>query len=324
MTINNPYLAGILAAGAVAAMMVVFSRMGLLILIPVFLGSLPIYIAALGWGTRAGVVATVAVIILASLASDPATGLLIGMTVAAPAALAGHQANLAQFVPSADENNENQNGQLVWYPLSRILFWITILIISAIIMFGLMLDFDPNKLGPQLAEQMRAHLSAIEGQQEFSDELLSEAVTINLRLLPFIMPSIWIGIHILNLLLGLKITRSMNVLARPHEDVAASLTLPQFTLALLVIMIAGMLFTSPPLVYGFSVAAGGLIMAFSIVGLANMHQRIQTWPTRTPLLVLIYGAIALLFFPVYIYSFAGVFKTMRASHEPQPISSNDE
>ena len=320
----NPYLAGILAAGALAAMMVVFSRAGMLVLIPVFLGSLPIYVAALGWGTRAGVVATIAIIIFSGLSADPATGLLIGMTIAAPAALAGHQANLAQPAFIENDIEDGVPDGLVWYPLSRILFWITLLIIGAIIFFGLVVDFDPQVLGPQLAEQMRPHLSAIDGNNKISEKVLNEALILNLKLLPFILPSLWIGIHVLNLLLGLRITRAMNVLARPPEDIAAALNLPQFALVFVVVTIAGMLLMPEPLSYGFSVAAGGLVMAFSVVGLSHMHQRIREWPTRTPLLVLIYGAIAFLFFPIYLYAFAGIFKTIRGNGELQLFSQNND
>ena len=109
--ITNPYIIGVIAAVVFSAMMVIFSAMGFFVLIPVFLGALPIYIAALGWGTRAGIVATVAIVAFAAIMSDPASGLLIGMMIAAPAAVAGHQANLAQQFNNGD-------GQLQWYPFS--------------------------------------------------------------------------------------------------------------------------------------------------------------------------------------------------------------
>ena len=153
---NNPIIIGLVAACVSMAMMVAFSSMGLFVLIAVLLGPLPIYVAALGWGTRAALAAIIGVVVLTSFATDPANGAIIGMMIAAPAALAGHQANLAQ---------SSQDGfSLHWYPLSRILFGVTLIIIVAIIAFGLLVDFDPTKLGPQIAKQLQPILPPGEGE----------------------------------------------------------------------------------------------------------------------------------------------------------------
>ena len=301
---NNPFIIGIIAALAFTGLMVMFSGLGFFVLIPVFLGALPIYVAALGWGTRAGVVATLAIVIFASLLSDLSSGLLIGMMIAAPASLAGHQANLAQ-------TNSNGGGELQWYPFSRILFSISLLIVAAVLFFGLMVDFDPAVLGPQIADQLKPFLPQVEGRPELSAEDIGKAFELNLQLLPFILPSLWIGIHVLNLLLGIYITRSLKVLARPKEDIAAEFNLPQFSLVLLAVSFAGMSISPAPISYAFAVVAGAMLMAFSIVGLAVLHERTRGWSGRTPLLVLTYLLIILVFFPVYLFSFAGILKAVR-------------
>ena len=301
---NNPYIIGLFAAAAFIAMMVIFTRMGVLVLVPVLFGSLPIYIAALGWGTVAGIVATVTIVIATTMTSGAAGGLMIAMIIAAPAALAGHQANLAQRL--SDDPDD-----LAWYPLSRILFWIAILIAAAVLIFGLMLDFDPNKLGPQLAQQLKAMIPSGGNGPALSQNDLNLIMTQNLKILPFILPSLWIGIHMMNLVLGLRITRAMGVLARPLENIAAELNMPQFALGLMVVTLVGMGVTSAPISYVFAVMSGALVMAFSIVGLANFHQSIANWPARTPLLILTYGVIAIVFFPVYLFSIAGVLRASR-------------
>jgi len=297
----NAFTAGFIAAAVFAAMMVLFSGLGFMVLIPVFLGSLPVYIAALGWGTRAGVVATLTIMGFGAMATDPSSGLLIGMTMAAPAALAGHQANLAQ---SAD----NGSGDMEWFPLSRILLWISMLIAGAILVFGLMVDFDPLRFGPEIAKQMKPHLPAVEGRPEITEEQLSNTFTTNLRLLPFVLPSFWVGVHVLNLLAGMKIARRMGVLARPEEDIAANFSLPQIALIIVVVALAGMSVTSPPLSYAFGVVAGAMVMAFSVVGLAIFHQRTRDWSGRGPLLFITYMMIGLMFFPVYLFAIAGIVR----------------
>ncbi len=313
---KSPLIVGLLAAVIFCAMMMVFSGMGLLVLIPVFVGALPIYVATLGWGTRAGVVATLAIIAVTTIISEPASGLLIGMMIAAPAALAGHQANLAQ--PDA-----SGSGELQWYPLSRILFWITLLIIAAVLVFGIMLDFDPAEIAPKIATQLKPLLPPLENNRELSIDDIVKVFELNLQILPFVLPSLWIGIHFLNLLLAMTITRRMNVLARPVEDIAAAINLPQSTLVLLVVSLTGTAITSQPFNYGFAVAAGGLVMAFSIVGLAIMHQHIRGWSTRAPILFLTYAMITLIFFPVYLFSFVGLLKVAGSRNLNRNLNSDD-
>ncbi len=302
---TNPVVIGLLAGTAFCLMVALFNNLGMLVLIPVMLGALPIYVAALGWGGRAGIVATVVIVVFVALASELSAALLIAMTVAAPAALAGFQANLAQ-------NDGREGGTLVWYPLSQILFWITLMIAAAIIVFGLMLDFDPVRLGPVITENFQSQLPEIEGRPGISMEEITRANVVILSMLPFLMPSIWIGIHVLNLLLGMRITRRLGVLARPPEDIADGLVLPKFSLALMIVVLVGTIMTSAPVNYVFSVGAGALTMAYSIAGLAAMHKAIRSWKTgRQQVLFLTYAMIIIFFIPIYLFSYAGILRTAR-------------
>ena len=66
LTNLNPILIGIIAALVFCAMVLVFRSIDILVLVPLFFGALPIYVAALGWGARAGVVAVVIVAAIAT------------------------------------------------------------------------------------------------------------------------------------------------------------------------------------------------------------------------------------------------------------------
>ncbi|MCP4181927.1 MAG: hypothetical protein GY761_01195 [Hyphomicrobiales bacterium] len=313
---KSPTVIGLIAAAVFCAMVVIFSSMGLLVLVPVFLGALPVYVAALGWGTRAGIVATAAIIAVSAILSNPTGGFLIGVMIAAPAALAGHQANLAQ---SADTHND----ELQWYPFSQILFWITLLIIGAVLLFGILIDFDPAEISAQLSKHLKLLLPTPEVGSGLSVEDRDKALLMNLQMMPFVLPSLWIGIHFLNFLLALKITRQLDVLARPVEDIAAVINLPSIALVLLVVSISGIVITSPPYSRGFAVAAGALMMAFSIVGLAVMHQRIRHWPIRSLMLFMTYAMIAMIFLPVYLFSFAGILRVAGMTNEKREPNSNE-
>ena len=313
---KSPTVIGLIAAAVFCAMLVVFSSMGLLVLVPVFLGALPVYVAALGWGTRAGIVATAAIIAISAILTDPSNGFLIGIMIAAPAALAGHQANLAQ-------NGGDHGDELQWYPFSQILFWNTLLIIGAVLLFGLLINFDPNEIGPQLSKHLESLFPAVENGSGLSIEDREKALLMNLQMMPFVLPSMWIGIHFLNFLFALKITRQMNVLARPIEDIASTVNLPPLALVLLVVSLSGIFITSPPISYGFTVAVGALVMAFSIIGLAMMHQRIRHWPTRSPILFMTYAMIALIFIPVYLFSVAGILRVAGVTNARHESNSNE-
>ena len=313
---KSPTVVGLIAAAVFCAMMIVFGSMGLLVLVPVFLGALPVYVAALGWGTRAGIVATSAIIAISAIMTDISNGLLIGVMIAGPAALAGHQANLAQKI-------EDQGDELQWYPFSQILFWITMLIIGAVLLFGMLINFDPVEIGPQLSEHLKPLFPTPENGSGLSIEDREKALLMNLQMMPFVLPSLWIGIHFLNFLLALKITRQIDVLARPVEDLASVISLPPYALVLLVVSLSGIVITSPPFSYGFAVAAGALVMAFSIVGLAMLHQRIRHSPVRSPMLFITYAMIAMIFLPVYLFSFAGILRVAGMTHTSQKTNENE-
>ena len=76
---------------------------------------LPIFIAALGWSHRAGLVAVAAGGVATALAFRPAAGLAFGLGWALPAWWLAFLALLGR--PGAE-------GALEWYPLGRVLLWI--------------------------------------------------------------------------------------------------------------------------------------------------------------------------------------------------------
>jgi hypothetical protein len=236
--------------------------------------------------------------------------------IAVPAAVAGHQANLAR--PHPDDN-----GELVWFPISQILFSITLAVIVGVLIFGIVMGFDPAVLGPQLADNFQAIFPQVEGRPQISREDLGLAFELNVQVMPFLLPSIWIGIHVMNFLFAMAITRRLKVLARPPEDIAAGFNLPQIALVLLLLSVLGMTLIAPPYRYGFAAASGAFVMAFSIVGLAVLHQRARAWSERTPLLVLTYILITVMFFLVYLFSFSGILKVARGNQTTRKTKPDD-
>ena len=105
----------IAVAAGVASVLAVYSALfaGAAAIPLLALAALPIYISALAWGTFAGAAASVTAIVASALIISPQAAIIIGLGLTIPASIIGHQANLAQ---------EDENGNLEWYPLSQILF----------------------------------------------------------------------------------------------------------------------------------------------------------------------------------------------------------
>lgn len=306
MTQQHPIVVGLFAGALMCAGFLLLSKLGIFFLIPLLLGALPIYVACLGWGTIAGLSAVVSSSALLALSISPAFGLTSALLMSVPAALAGHQANLAQPM-------ENDAGEevLVWYPQGRILFAITIFVCTTILLLGSMMGYDPAALAPNFAKEFKPLIPKVDGVASISDSELVALVEANLRVVPFFLAGIWVGVHTLNYLLGLSITRSMGVLARADEDYAGTLLLPASALVVLAISLVGFLATSPPLSFAFAVVCGGLCVAFGIVGLADLHWRSRNWSSRSAILFATYASIILFSIPIFIFTIVGLLKSGR-------------
>lgn len=303
---QNPIVVGLFAGAIMCAAFLLFSSLGIFILIPLMLGALPIYVACMGWGTMAGLSAVVSSSVLLTLLASPSIGLTAAMLLSVPAAIAGHQANLAQPM-------QNDQGEeiLVWYPQGRILFATTIFVCATIILLGAMIGFDPAALAPDLAKDLKPLIPQVEGSVGINDSDFNAMIEANLRIMPFFLAAIWTGVHACNYLLGLRITRSMDVLARADEVYSKSLLLPVAALVMLAISLVGFLVTSPPLSFAFAVMCGGLCVAFGVVGLADLHWRSRNWSSRSAILFLTYSSIILFSIPLFVFTIVGLLKSGR-------------
>ncbi len=295
-------LVGILAAVASALMFMAATRVGFSALFFLLVAPMPIYLAALSWGTSAGIVAAIGTVAVITGVGGFEAGISLGLMFAGPAAVLGHQVNLAQ--PDPDDPSTLQ-----WYPLSRMLFSLAAMGAAAIIGFGMLIGFDMEQMRDQTVELMK-ELTGGGGGQQLSDEELAAVVGINLQLMPFVMPGFWLMLHAACCYLSSLIARRAGRLPRPRDDIARQASLPQLSLVILALALAGALLFDGSLGLACQVVAGSFFAAFALVGLAAMHERTRGWASRGLVLFAAYFLIILIYLPLFLFALFGLARVM--------------
>jgi len=267
------------------------------------IAAFPIYIATLSQGTSVGVGSSVLAIMVAATAINPQVAIGLGIAFTIPASIIGHQANLAQ----------ETNGEMEWYPLSRLFFNLCILLSIGLIVLGFISGYDPEKLSPILSEAMTEALKANPPAHPLT-EAETQALTLSVfSILPFFFAGVWLIVHILNLHLAAIICRASNMMPRPKDDIAMDAGLPKIALAIMLVCLLLSFAMSGILKFFLLVIAGIFMMAFSLLGMANLHLRARKNPAGFALVIASYGAIFFLYPVLYLFSISGILRTFNQS-----------
>jgi hypothetical protein len=239
---------------------------------------LPIFIAALGWNHRSGLVASAAGGIAMGLAVNVTAGLVFALGWALPAWWLAYLALLGR--PASD-------GSMEWYPLGRLLLWIVAT--SALITFIGMVaigDGSHEAFRTNVRAAFESFLRAQDGSGQPEGAQANETVSLIVMALPFFFALNFVLILSLNLWLAGKTVQVSGRLARPWPFIPATV-MPTLSLALLAAAVA------VAFLPGFAggaglVLAGALSSAFALQGLAFIHATSQRRPGRSFLLGSVY------------------------------------
>jgi len=293
--------AGIASALCVLASFNVGAGASPLMLIAAF----PIYVATLSQGTSVGVVSSITAMLTAAVAINPQVAVGIGLAFTIPASIVAHQANLAQ---------EADDGSIEWYPLSRLFFNLCILLSIGLVVLGFLSGYDPQKLSPLLSQAVEQALEANPPPQPMTPQQ-TEAMTQSVfRILPFFFAGVWLIVHVINLHLAALICRASGMLPRPKDDIAIEAGLPRISIAIMGATLVGAFIVSGMLQFSMLVVAGIFVMAFSLLGLANLHKRSRNNPAGIALVIASYGAIFFLYPVIYLFSISGIFRASNKSN----------
>lgn len=292
---RSTYLAGA-GLGLVAAVVFASSTMGPLVarFILMFITPLPIALAGLGWGWRSAAVAGAVGSAIVLVVSSPAVGAAFALTQAVPMVLLTYLALLARPVAESGVADANAEESAVeWYPAGRLVIWSAVLAgamaISVLMLVGGDLDTLRKALAEFVKSAIEAGLPTGDGTAKLSEAEVASLSEIALSVLPAASAMSWMTSLVFNLWLAGRVTLASGQLGRPWPDLAA-ITYPRGTpLAFGLMLFATTLSGYPGL--AASAFAGGLFVAYLMLGLAIVHYttRGQTW--RPFALWLLYGAL---------------------------------
>jgi hypothetical protein len=273
-----------------------------------------IYIASLGWGTVAGIIAAATATGIGFIWHGPAAIAVTGALLFAPAALAGHLANLAQ---------PNPNGQgLLWYPLSDMLFRLMMALFVGFVIAGIAIGYERQEIAGAFSEFFR-EIMAADGAQPPSDEAIRQTAEAYAAMLPGVISGILLLAHVLVMHFSAVITARSGLLARPPEDLAANISLPKSALAIPGAGLFGIFFLGSPAFEIASLAAGLGIAGFALVGLGELHVSTRGRPARSAILFFSYLLLVVFGFPVFVLAVMGALRTLKGpAQNSLPPGSN--
>jgi hypothetical protein len=300
-----------LGAGIAAGLMALAGLRPSAISLPLLIAApLPVYVASLGWGTTAGIIAAIVATAAGLLWHGVAAAAVTAGLLFAPAALAGHLANLAQPDP--------QGKGLIWFPLSGILLRLMGSIGVGFVIAGIALGYEANDVTAAFVGLFREVLTADPGAEIPSEEMLVQSARTYAAMLPAVVPAMWLMAHVLVMHIAAVITARSGLLARPPEDIAANMRLPSAALAVPALGLAGMMMLPSPGYEISAIAAGVGIAAFALSGIAELHVVTRGRPSRGIVLFFAWLTLVVFGFPVFVFAAMGVARSLRAAPSNLP------
>ena len=259
-----------IAAGSASALMFASIISGALIsLLLFYLAPLPLMVAALGWGPLSATVGgIVAAIGLGAIFGLPYC-IAFAVTIALPAWWLGHLALLGRPITSAASTGKGASPvapDLEWYPVGRILLWISGFAALTTMAALLTLGTDPAAINGALRRGLLRMLGPREVAPTGEAEQWIDAVV---TIAPVAAAIVAMMTLTLNLWLAAKITATSGRLHRPWPDLKSA-ALPPMTLVALCVAIA-FCFTGGLLAILALIVTAALMVAYALTGFAVLH-----------------------------------------------------
>jgi hypothetical protein len=297
-----------IAAGAASALMFASIVSGALISLLLFnLAPLPLMVAALGWGPPS---ATIGGIVAAT-----GLGAIFGLpyciafvvTVALPAWWLGHLALLGRPAANGVASGNGASPvapDLEWYPVGRILLWISGFAAVTTMATLLTLGVDAATITGTLRRGLLQIIQII-GQREAAPTAESEQlIDAFVMIAPAAAVIMAITTLTLNLWLAAKITATSGRLHRPWPDLKSA-DLPPTTLAVLCVAIA-FCFTGGLLALLALIVTAALMMAYALTGFAALHTLTLALKSRAFWLGCTYVIVVMFVWPVLAMAALGL------------------
>lgn len=294
-----------LAAGCASALMFASMISGALIsLLLVNLAPLPLMVAAIGWGPLCATIGGIgASTVLGSIFGLPYC-ITFAIAVALPAWWLGHLALLgrptANGVPSSDGAGPVA-PVLEWYPVGRILLWISVSAALTTTVALLALGTDAVSITSGLR---RGLLMMIGPSDATATGEIEQLVSTLVKIMPAGAAIGAMMMLTLNLWLAAKTTAMSGRLHRPWPDLKMT-ALPPLTLAALCAAIAFCFAGGLPAILA-QIMTTVLMLAYALTGLAVLHTLTLALKGRALWLGCTYAIVVLFVWPVAVMAVLGL------------------
>ena len=285
------------AAGCASALMFASIISGALIsLLLFYLAPLPLMVAALGWGPLSATIG--------GIAAATGLGAIFGLpyciafavTAALPAWWLGHLTLLGRPVTNGASSGNGASPvapALEWYPVGRILLWITgfaaLTTMAALLTLGTDAAAITGALRRGLMRIIGPRDAASTGETE---QWIDALVTIG----PAAAAVVAMMTLTLNLWLAARITATSGRLHRPWPDLKSA-ALPPMTLAALCVAVA-FCFSGGLLAILAQIVTAALMMAYALTGFAVLHTLTLALKSRVLWLSCTYAIVVVFGWPV--------------------------
>jgi len=288
------FVAIALAAGAASALMFASIISGeLLSLVLFYLAPLPLMVAAIGWGPMSASIGGIAA--AAGLGAFLGLPLCLSFVVAValPAWWLGHLIMLGRPAPGHAPDAAADSPAMEWYPLGRVLLWITGFATLTTFAALLTLGSDAASIASTLHQGMSRILSAADVSVSTDVDQWIDAM---IRIAPAAAATFATLTLTLNLWLAAKITASSGSLRRPWPDLKST-ALPPMALAALFAAV-GFCFAGGLIAILAIIVTSTLLMAYALAGFAVLHTLTLTLRSRAFWLGSAYALIVMFVWPL--------------------------
>jgi hypothetical protein len=312
-----------LAAGCASALMFASIVSGALIsLLLFYLAPLPLMVAALGWGPLCATVG--------GIAAASGLGAIFGLPyciafalmVALPAWWLGHLALLGRPVDNSGSSGNGASAapDIEWYPVGRILLWISGFAVLTTMAALLTLGTDADTIAGALR---RGVLRIVGPRDAAASGDIERWIDALVTIAPAAAAIFAVTTLTLNLWLAAKITATSGRLHRPWPDLKST-ALPPMTLAALCVAIA-FCFTGGLFAILTLITSAALMMAYALIGFAVLHTITLAFKGRALWLSCTYVIVVVFTWPVIAMVTLGIadavfgFRRRYLQRRPPPL-----
>ncbi|MGE0626550.1 MAG: DUF2232 domain-containing protein [Hyphomicrobiaceae bacterium] len=282
------------------------------------LAPLPVALAGFGWGWASAALAAAIATGVAGLIGSIRFALIYLLAFGGPAAVFTYLLMLCRQV--APEPAEAGGGGVEWYPVGRLLAWITLWagVLAGLVLLTTASDTEAIRRAIESNIDSWA-LRGPDGRSLSTEQKQALSLLAVKYFLPWVVSTGWLLLTILNMWMAAHVTRLSGRLNRPWPDLSSTTLPPGFALAFGAAVglsfVAGLVGS---VAWGF---ANALMFAFMLQGLAILHGLTRAHQTRVAILALVYLSLVM-FSPLsgFLVAILGLAEPLVRGRRPPPAA----